>query len=349
MINFEVKLADLTLYIDEQYDHEKEGIANKFCNTGGVKSKGHKLNTWFEGFIYTALIGINIDSRIEYKKRKEKSRRWDSFRDQLGFVFMKALSKNDVRNELKILNYEQINSEDYQGVDDLITKASSIIGEYSNGGLKYLQDEYSKDDSLFDSLYALEKIYEETIPEIDQSDLLQNEEEERTKSLIQGGENQEVEYKSTLKVNLFTKKDDDEMEWECMKNIAAFLNTKGGTLLIGVEDNKNILGLDADFNSFTQKKDKKDQFLLHLDNRLTDIFSSSWVALIDISLDIYGGKEICSIKVKKSSKPYYYSVGSKNERKKGKSITSRFYIRRNGSAIEEEGKDHLDYIREHFK
>ena len=344
MINFEAKLMGLTLYIDEQY----EGIANKFCNTGPVKGKGHKLNTWFEGFIYTALIGINIDSRIEYKKSKEKFRRWDSFIDQLGFVFMKALSKDDVRNELKILDYNQINSE-YEGVDDLITKASSIIGEYSNGGLKYLQDEYSKDNYLFESLYALEKIYETTIPEIDEKELLQNEEEERTRLLIQGGESNTVELKSTLRVNLHTGNHDDEMVHECMKNLAAFMNTNGGTLLIGVDDNGVTVGLDADLKLFTQKKDKIDQFHLYLDDKLTNCFSSSCFSLLDTNFQDNESKKICKIIVKKSSKPYFYNIGPKGSRTSSKLKTSKFYIRRNGGAITIEGQDQLDYINEHFK
>jgi len=344
MLNFEVKLADLTLYIDDQH----EDIAKKFCNTSGSKSKEHKLNTWYEGYIYTALIGMNINSRIEYKTKKEKARRWDSFRDQLGFVFMKALSKDDVRNELNILNYEQIKS-DFKDIDDLIRKTNSIIGEYSNGGLQYLKDEYANHDSLFDSLYALEKIYEDTIPEIDHADVLQNEEEERTTSLIHGGETNNAEFKSTLRVNLHTGNHDDEMVHECMKNLAAFMNTKGGTLLIGVEDNQNVLGLDTDLKLFTQKKDKIDQFQLYLDDKLTTNFSSSCFSLLETKFVDIDNKKICKIIVKKSSKPRYYSVGPEGSRTSKKLKTSKFYIRRNGGAITIEGQDQLDYINEHFK
>lgn len=331
MLNFEVKLADLTLYIDDQH----EDIAKMFCNTSGSKSKEHKLNTWYEGYIYTALIGMNINSRIEYKSKKEKARRWDSFRDQLGFVFMKALSKDDVRNELKILNYEQIKS-DFEDIDDLIRKTYSIIGEYSNGGLKYLKDEYANHDSLFDSLYALEKIYEDTIPEIDQADVLQNEEEQRATSLIHGGESPEVEFKSTLRVNLHTGKPNKDREDDCMKALAAFMNSKGGTLLIGVKDDQEILGLETDFNSFTQRKDKLDAFQLHLDTILDRSFSSSCFSLLDIKFLDVNGKKICKIRAKPSSKACYFEK-------------NKFYIRRNASSILLEGQDQLDYINEHFK
>ena len=330
MMNFEVKLSDLNLHIDAQY----EEIANKFCNTGKSKSKQHKLNTWFEGFIYTALIGINIDSRINYKDKKEKFRTWSTFRDHLGYVFMKTLSKEDVRNELNILDFNQIKL-DFGGVNDLIDKTFAIIGEYSNGGLKYLQDKYENNNSLFDSLYALEKIYENTIPEIDHEDLQRNKELERDTSIIHGGESPEVEFKSTLRVNLHTGKPHKDREDDCMKALAAFMNSKGGTLLIGVKDDKNTLGLETDFNSF-KKEDKMDEFQKHLDNILERSFSSSCFSLLEIKFIEIEEKTICKIRVKPSSKASYFEK-------------TKFFIRRNASSKELLAGDMMDYINEHFK
>lgn len=39
-----------------------------------------------------------------------------------------------------------------------------------------------------------------------------------------------------------------------MKTLVAFANSEGGNLIIGLEDDKNILGLVFDFNALTQKK-----------------------------------------------------------------------------------------------
>jgi hypothetical protein len=46
-----------------------------------------------------------------------------------------------------------------------------------------------------------------------------------------------------------------------MKSLAAFLNTDGGTLLIGVEDNGNILGLEKDLGLVGNSRDKFEQLL----------------------------------------------------------------------------------------
>jgi len=69
-------------------------------------------------------------------------------------------------------------------------------------------------------------------------------------SIIRTGETKKVEFKSTFRYNLREKKIDSAMTFEVMRAINAMLNTLGGTLLIGVEDDGNILGVDNDnFNN----------------------------------------------------------------------------------------------------
>jgi hypothetical protein len=79
-------------------------------------------------------------------------------------------------------------------------------------------------------------------------------------TLIKSGENQIVEFKQSLRVDIKTHEINNDLEWECIKTIAAFLNTKGGTLLIGIRDNDSIVvGLEDDFNSFP-KENKRMHF-----------------------------------------------------------------------------------------
>ena len=54
------------------------------------------------------------------------------------------------------------------------------------------------------------------------------------------------ELKSTLRMNLASKQKDDRMVRDVLKTIVGFLNTKGGILLIGVSDDKTIIGLEED-------------------------------------------------------------------------------------------------------
>src|SRR5690606_31912102 len=72
------------------------------------------------------------------------------------------------------------------------------------------------------------------------------------KGIIDIGENSNIEFKSTLRVDIKTNKPEKYIEISAMKTIAAFLNTNGGVLFIGVNDDKNILGLTHDFDSFNK-------------------------------------------------------------------------------------------------
>jgi Putative DNA-binding domain len=81
-------------------------------------------------------------------------------------------------------------------------------------------------------------------------------------ALLQQGESNTVEFKSTARWNLKDGKKDRTMEEVILKTIAAFLNTQGGILLIGVADDSSIVGLDLDYQ--TLKKKDRDGFELWL-------------------------------------------------------------------------------------
>lgn len=82
--------------------------------------------------------------------------------------------------------------------------------------------------------------------------------------IIAIGESSEVEFKSTLRVNLHTGGKDPKIELAALKTIAGFLNTKGGILTIGVADDGTPLGIDADdFGN-------EDKMSLHLVNLIKD-------------------------------------------------------------------------------
>lgn len=75
-------------------------------------------------------------------------------------------------------------------------------------------------------------------------------------ALLADEESQCVEFKSTFRIDLkrlaqpgqtLDQCKSEEILHASLKTIAAFLNSDGGRLLIGVDDNKNVLGLDNDF------------------------------------------------------------------------------------------------------
>ena len=79
-------------------------------------------------------------------------------------------------------------------------------------------------------------------------------------NLVEAGETTKLEFKSTLRMNLHTGKSDTRIELSVLKTIAGFLNSQGGTLIVGCDDDGEPIGLDADQFS------NEDKMNLHLVN-----------------------------------------------------------------------------------
>jgi hypothetical protein len=146
--------------------------------------------------------------------------------------------------------------------------------------------------------------------------------------MIENGESPICEYKSTLRFDIIKQTTNTDLEKMVLKTIAAFGNSIGGTLLIGVEDNKNIIGLEKDYQSFKDRRNA-DQFIQHLTNItktfLGDAFTSQCVNIEITNIQSF---DICCVKVKKSNETIYYK-----DKIDGKPH-DRIFIRTNNSTTE---------------
>jgi ribosomal protein S19E (S16A) len=155
----------------------------------------------------------------------------------------------------------------------------------------------------------------------------------RTK--ISLGESYNLEFKSSLWWDYYQEKKNRELEKPVVKTIAGFLNSKGGTLLIGVDDDGNILGLSNDYR-LCGKNQNRDDFLLTLENVISNHFKNSVHHFLDKKIEVVDNKEICVIKVSTSKDPVYLDTGE-------------FYIRTSARTINLNTEDAIDYIKYHFK
>ena len=77
----------------------------------------------------------------------------------------------------------------------------------------------------------------------------------------------------------------DYVEESVLKTIAAFLNTSGGdSISVGVNDDKEIMGLDKDYQTFKEKDQDRDGFNKHLDNLIGKTFTNSIYPLLNIKI-----------------------------------------------------------------
>ncbi|MEF0940855.1 GmrSD restriction endonuclease domain-containing protein [Rhizobium sp. BR 362] len=160
--------------------------------------------------------------------------------------------------------------------------------------------------------------------------------------LIAEGENEEVEFKQTLRWDLKQGTVNKELEGVIMKTIAAFTNAHGGTLLIGVADDGEIAGLDSDYKSLSGGN--RDKFELHLKNLIINMFGEAFAATkAKLSFHEFDETEICRVEILPANKPTYIKLADK-----GGAAQDRFYVRNGNSSREMTGDQAITYIRERF-
>jgi hypothetical protein len=163
------------------------------------------------------------------------------------------------------------------------------------------------------------------------------------RKLIAKGENKSLEFKSTLSWDIKEGAKKHHIEHSVLKTIAAFLNSEGGTLLIGVTDDGQIHGLDDDFQALGIKGDPRDNFNKAFDNLINNNFGKSIHRLVHLTLVQIDGRYVGKVEVKgKSPEEVFLSNREKNN-------AEEFYIRLNASSVTLSGKDQSKYIREHWK
>ena len=122
---------------------------------------------------------------------------------------------------------------------------------------------------------------------------------ERITQIISEGENDRTEFKSTLRWSLNDKKIDHAVEIAWLKTVAAFLNSDGGRLVVGVDDRGTPLGIEPD--AF----DNEDKYLLHVNNRLQQHIGLEHAANVRFCLCPVGGRKVLLIDCSPASKPVF--------------------------------------------
>ncbi len=103
--------------------------------------------------------------------------------------------------------------------------------------------------------------------------------------LIQQGESDRLEFKSTLQWDVRQNRVNKKLHLSVLKTIAAFLNSDGGTLIIGVEDDGNIYGLEKDLHSMN--KGNLDKFERHLVQLVVNNIGTRFLPYCKLALQLW--------------------------------------------------------------
>lgn len=151
---------------------------------------------------------------------------------------------------------------------------------------------------------------------------------------ISSGESQLVEFKETFSLNTKTGDKDRAIEGASLKTIAAFLNSKGGTLLIGVNDAGEAVGIETEVVKF--HKGSFDTFLLHFKNLVKSKIGEGFYHEIEYDIVEFHGVSVLLCMCAPARQPCFIQG------------TNDFYVRVNPATDRLEGAQLAAYLRSRF-
>lgn len=150
--------------------------------------------------------------------------------------------------------------------------------------------------------------------------------------LLRLGESETLEFKSTMRLNLKSGKNGKEIEIAWLKGLVGFMNTRGGILLIGVDDEANILGIEAD------KFENEDKIRLHFKNLISQHIGLEFSNFIQLTIDSIEGKTILVVECERANRPVF--LFNKKE--------EDFYIRSGPASVKLSVSKVIRYVQSHY-
>ena len=157
------------------------------------------------------------------------------------------------------------------------------------------------------------------------------------RQLIAGGENQYVEFKSSLLWDYHRQTVNKDLYEPVMKNLAAFMNTAGGAVIVGVDDDGQALGVEKDFAGLPKKN--IDGWENAFNNAFNAMIGAEFRRFAELSFYEVDGLTVCLARVQPAVAPVYVTLKGKEE----------FYIRTGNSSQPLSVSKASRYIQTHFR
>ncbi len=133
-----------------------------------------------------------------------------------------------------------------------------------------------------------------------------------------------------MRTNLKTGKTGKEIEIAWLKTVAAFMNSDGGILLIGVDDSGKILGIDAD--NFANE----DKCRLHFKNLLNTHIGAEFTRFIHLKIVTIQGHTVLIVECERVRRPVFLTMRKQED----------FFIRSGPSSMKLSMSQMVKYLSE---
>ena len=253
-------------------------------------------------------------------------------------------------NTLRKLAFAVFSNEDAVAYEELQSLANKT--NCSNTSISYYQEVVSAFKKVAD-IYSSENIDSQLVKRVSKlaSDLIAKADMTNTKSLLKikeikfikkiteekyietlitKPESKTLEFKSSLILDVKKNEKNKSLSRECLKTIVAFLNTDGGDLLIGINDDGKVSGLNYEIDFL--HSGSIDKFTLLLNDLIKSYIGVSYFPFINWGHTELNGLIVMRVRCEKSKYPCYYK-------------DNEFYIRTNPASHKlqnEDIKKHID-------
>ena len=219
----------------------------------------------------------------------------------------------------------------------LINDDKDVINEKFNNAKRLLFDDF-----IENQISNFEKEQSWAQPGMYKKLVKSKDEENTILTKISNGESKTCEFKESLSLDVrqsennksYVPRKEEKIELSVLKTIAGFLNSDGGELFIGVNDESIICGIENELKRF--HKSSKDKMQLHLKSLIKQNIGLGSSNYINLELKKVNDKEIIHVICKKSDEPVY--IKDKD-----------FYIRTGPATDKLEGRELVNYTTSRFK
>jgi ATP-dependent Lon protease len=160
-----------------------------------------------------------------------------------------------------------------------------------------------------------------------------------TPELMAAGESKQVEFKSSATFDWETNKKNRDLEFAIAKTVAGFANSHGGTLLIGVNDNGEAVGLKDDYRLANQKRQDADGYENWLTSMLAEILGKVATTYLSVSFADVAGNDVCRLDISPAKVPIFI---------RSQKSSGDFYVRLTNSTRLLNTAEAMEYIRSHW-
>lgn len=239
------------------------------------------------------------------------------------------------------LFFEQIEEEAFENASLKEAATANNYGDFSSILAKAFEgiliDRMEGNEEIFERLMGDSNVREIAVNDIAKNlyKRFRNEDlspADIVQALIPGGESKTLEFKQTFSMDIKNNEKQPYIEIAALKTIAAFLNSEGGDLLIGVDDGGNITGVNTELEKFYKNEDK---YVLGFKNKLKKYIGEAFYPLLDYKLVTIDNRLVLYVNCNPSTDPCF--IDEKD-----------FYVRSGPSTDKLDGKKQHDYIKARF-